>query len=198
MDTTLTNTITKEDVRQAFSQRRRGKFNLLYLHYRQQYFHKGLPAQLIAHKISTDLGLTITATNIYEIHRRHAQVDLELKELKAQIKHEIIESLRQDPKAILPPAGPSEAAWQQGDQKQDNQKQGSQSVSADGPVINPALGIDEFELFLQNSALSLDKLHIALDQQTDVVKRIILSEKIKQVRFVETYNNASAKKSIFD
>ncbi|MDJ1485907.1 hypothetical protein QNI16_35830 [Cytophagaceae bacterium YF14B1] len=194
-------TITKDDIRQAFSKRRRGKFNLLYLYYKDQYFHKGLPAQVIAQKISTDLSLTITAQNIYEIHRRYSQNVSILSQLKDELKQEILNSLKQGSPGILQENSASKQHTNTDhnintDHSQAtaiNQEPGSKSF-----LIDPALSIDAFEIFLRDNHLSVDQLEKALEQQADIAKKIILSEKIKQVRFLENYNNNSPKKSIFD
>ncbi|MDJ1505256.1 hypothetical protein [Xanthocytophaga agilis] len=97
--------ITKDDIISAFALKRKGKLNLLYLYFKDQYFHKGLSAELIARKLSEALNLPITPTHIYDIHRRYVPatsvqdnkaLELNLDQLKALIRQQVLSELRQE------------------------------------------------------------------------------------------------------
>ena len=64
------NTITKEDVRNAFINKNRKRNVLLYEFYKQDLFSKKLSAKFISEKISSDLGINISEQIIYKINGR--------------------------------------------------------------------------------------------------------------------------------
>jgi hypothetical protein len=61
--------ITKEDVLEAFKNTKRKRYNLLYTYYREQLFDKGFSAEIISKKISEDLGISISVSQIYSVNK---------------------------------------------------------------------------------------------------------------------------------
>jgi hypothetical protein len=62
--------LTLQDVQQAFTQKKRKRFLLLYLYFESQ-FHAGLPADLLAQKLTGATAIPITRSQVFEIHRRY-------------------------------------------------------------------------------------------------------------------------------
>src|SRR5687768_2671663 len=62
--------ISKEDIRNAFLTDQRKRNKMLYDFYKEAYFTKGYTANLIASKISDDLGIGISVHIIYKIYAR--------------------------------------------------------------------------------------------------------------------------------
>lgn len=64
------NTISKQDLIDAFQNDKRKRNNLLFEYYKDTLFNKGLSAEFIADKISQDLGIKISRSIIYKINHR--------------------------------------------------------------------------------------------------------------------------------
>jgi hypothetical protein len=186
--------ISKQDIIDAFTQKKKGKLNLVYLHFKDRFFHKGLSAEVIARKISQELGLEINQTHIYDIHRRYIakeKQDLQItQQLKQEITQDILHSLQQG--TIITSSTTSSLLQQEGNSSQVNNSDNQLFL------IDPKLNMDQFEIFLRDSNLSIDQLHKALEQETDIAKQIFIKQKIKQIEFMDNYHNSPPKKSIFD
>jgi hypothetical protein len=62
--------LTLQEVQQAFTQKKRKRFLLVYLYF-ESHFHAGLPADLVAQKLTEALAIPITRNQVFEIHRRY-------------------------------------------------------------------------------------------------------------------------------
>lgn len=176
--------IDKQDILEAFAKKKRGRFNLLYLYYKDHYFHKGLPAEVMAQKISQDLDLAITSANIYEIHRRFAHSVSAFEEMKQEIKQDILHTLQQG--IASPPL------------QQTTNPSSLPSANEHSFIIDPAFSMDQLEAFLRDTSLPIDQLEQARQQETSPGKKIIIAEKIRQLKHVSDYKDNLPKKSIFD
>lgn len=62
--------ITKDDIIYAFVNKKYKRFDLVYEFYKDTYFNKGFTAELIAQKISAELGLEFSRMDIYNFNKR--------------------------------------------------------------------------------------------------------------------------------
>ncbi|MDO1451059.1 hypothetical protein Q0590_32595 [Rhodocytophaga aerolata] len=65
--------ITKEDILEAYALKKGKRNQLLFYYYKQEYFSEKLPADIIAKRISEDLGIPINRNMIYLIIKRYAK-----------------------------------------------------------------------------------------------------------------------------
>ncbi len=195
-------TITQEDVLQAFRDGKRKRFYLLYLFFKDKYFDKPLSAGWIAGKIAQELDLPITRAQIFEINRRYrkrssvpspAVVDSGLKEqLKRELKSEILAemaveqlSLEGNRKSGDPQASPSLMVT-------------GMPADISGCTKVSGMTAKELDKWLSGNNPSLKELQQWYDKETDAGKRAIMLIKIKEGQSKEKYNNSVGRKSIFD
>lgn len=68
----MMNATTKKDLLYAFRKRNTKRRDLLFLHY-QEWFESPLTAEVLARKISDDLGIVIGPSIVYHIRSKHKQ-----------------------------------------------------------------------------------------------------------------------------
>lgn len=77
----MMDTFSKSDIKNMFLRRKGKRYLMLYLYYKDDYFTEcPLPVDLIAEKISKDLGLEIKTRSIYYIKNHYKNKEIDSKE----------------------------------------------------------------------------------------------------------------------
>ncbi len=171
--------LTLEDILFVFAHRKRKRFQLLYLFFREKYFEANLSAELIAQKISQETGIALKTTHIYEINRRYIQpaqmstTDSLKAELKTELTAFLVDSLKE------------------------TSRHERREFSSSPPLL-AAMTLDELETYLQKTAPSLALLIEWYEKETDPGRKTILLAEKKKIESLEYYQTGSFRKKLFD